>query len=102
MAVVDHGPGIPAAFRSRIFEKFSQADASDTRQKGGTGLGLAIVAQAVALHHAELKISRSRLGGASFAIVSSGAGPTWTASMPGCSKPAWTPGMNWPTLSGQS
>jgi PAS domain S-box-containing protein len=40
--VVDHGPGIPLAFRSRIFEKFSQADASDTRQKSGTGLGLAI------------------------------------------------------------
>ena len=40
--VVDHGPGIPEEFRSRIFQKFSQADASDTKQKGGSGLGLNI------------------------------------------------------------
>jgi len=40
--VVDKGAGIPEEFRSRIFKKFSQADSSDTRQKGGTGLGLAI------------------------------------------------------------
>ncbi len=40
--VIDHGPGIPDEFRSRVFQKFSQADSSDTRQKGGTGLGLFI------------------------------------------------------------
>ena len=40
--VIDKGRGIPEAFRERIFQKFSQADSSDTRQKGGTGLGLSI------------------------------------------------------------
>ncbi len=42
IVVEDRGSGIPEAFRSRIFQKFSQADASDTRLKGGTGLGLSI------------------------------------------------------------
>ncbi len=40
--VSDRGAGIPEAFRSRIFQKFAQADSSDTRAKGGTGLGLSI------------------------------------------------------------
>ncbi len=40
--VKDKGAGIPEDFRKRIFSKFMQADASDTRQKGGTGLGLSI------------------------------------------------------------
>lgn len=42
VSVRDKGPGIADAFRERIFSKFAQADASDTRQQGGTGLGLAI------------------------------------------------------------
>lgn len=40
--VSDQGPGIADDFKPRMFSKFSQADASDARQKGGTGLGLAI------------------------------------------------------------
>jgi signal transduction histidine kinase len=42
VSVADRGPGVPSAFRARIFEKFAQADSSDARQKGGTGLGLSI------------------------------------------------------------
>ncbi|WP_439860197.1 PAS domain S-box protein [Pseudomonas sp. MBLB4136] len=42
ISVRDQGPGVPEAFREQMFAKFSQADASDTRNKGGTGLGLAI------------------------------------------------------------
>ena len=42
IAVTDNGPGIPEEFRHRIFKKFSQSDASDTKAKGGTGLGLSI------------------------------------------------------------
>ncbi len=51
IAVRDHGTGIPDDFRSRIFSKFAQADASDIRQKGGTGLGLSIVQELVRRHH---------------------------------------------------
>ncbi len=35
--VRDFGAGIPSGFRDRMFQRFSQADSSDTRKKGGTG-----------------------------------------------------------------
>jgi signal transduction histidine kinase len=47
ISVRDHGPGIPAEFKPRIFERFAQADATNALQKGGTGLGLSIVKQIV-------------------------------------------------------
>lgn len=42
VSVSDRGTGIPENFRSQIFQKFAQADASDTRRQTGTGLGLSI------------------------------------------------------------
>lgn len=47
VTIADQGSGIPETFRDRIFEKFSQADSSDSRQRGGTGLGLAITRELV-------------------------------------------------------
>lgn len=45
--VQDEGEGVPLNFRGRIFDKFAQADSSDSRQKGGTGLGLAITKELI-------------------------------------------------------
>lgn len=42
LKVKDYGAGIPEDFKSKIFEQFTQADSSATRQHGGTGLGLSI------------------------------------------------------------
>ena len=47
LSVQDFGDGIPAEFRSRIFQRFSQADSSATRKAGGAGLGLHITRQIV-------------------------------------------------------
>jgi PAS domain S-box-containing protein len=66
VTVTDHGPGIPAAFRARIFEKFAQADSSDTRQKGGTGLGLAITRELVERMGGQVGFESVEGAGASF------------------------------------
>ena len=48
--VADQGRGIPADKLERVFERFQQVDASDSRDKGGTGLGLSICRSIVQQH----------------------------------------------------
>jgi PAS domain S-box-containing protein len=48
ISVHDHGRGIPQEMLERIFARFEQVDASDSREKGGSGLGLAICKAIVA------------------------------------------------------
>ena len=50
ISVHDHGPGIPKDFQDKLFDKFTQADFSNTRGASGAGLGLNI-AKAVIEHH---------------------------------------------------
>ncbi len=47
LEVHDTGPGVPLNFRSKLFQRFSQANASDTRRYSGTGLGLNITRELV-------------------------------------------------------
>ena len=77
VAVTDHGPGIPAEFHDRIFQKFAQADSSDTRQKGGTGLGLSISKAIV-----------ERLGGQIGFTTALGGGTTFYVDLPEWRPPA--------------
>lgn len=67
--VSDTGIGIPADKLNRIFESFSQADASVTRKYGGTGLGLTIVKQLVELQRGSITVNSTEEKGTTFSIV---------------------------------
>ncbi|HEY0600349.1 response regulator, partial [Brevundimonas sp.] len=66
LSVRDEGPGVPEAFRARIFSKFAQADGSGTRAKGGTGLGLAIAREITERHGGRLWFESPPGAGATF------------------------------------
>lgn len=66
--VRDRGPGIPEFFKPHVFERFAQADASETRARGGTGLGLSIVRQIVTRLGGEVSFEDAAGGGTVFCV----------------------------------
>lgn len=68
LEVIDQGQGIPEQFKPRIFEKFSQADSSDSRSKEGTGLGLTICKRIVESHGGQIGFSSTEHVGTQFWI----------------------------------
>jgi len=66
ISVADNGPGIPEKFRNRVFDRFSQADSSDTRKAGGTGLGLSIVKAIVERHGGKVDFDTEEGAGTTF------------------------------------
>jgi PAS domain S-box-containing protein len=68
VTVRDAGPGIPEAFRERIFQKFAQADSSNTRRQGGTGLGLSISRAIVERHHGRIGFTTELNVGTTFYV----------------------------------
>ena len=66
VGVHDRGPGIPEAFRARIFGRFAQADSTAARQKSGTGLGLAISKRLVEMMQGRIGFEPREGGGTTF------------------------------------
>ena len=69
ITVADDGPGIPAADRERIWERFARLDDDRSRASGGSGLGLAMVRELTAAHGGTVSVTGRQPGpGATFLV----------------------------------
>jgi len=93
LAVTDTGIGIPEDKLEHIFEEFSQADSSTTRNYGGTGLGLALVRKFALMMGGDVLVESSPGEGSSFIleiparVVAKEEETTATAATKGSEKP---------------
>ncbi|HEX4979384.1 MAG TPA: HAMP domain-containing sensor histidine kinase [Acidimicrobiales bacterium] len=69
VAVRDHGPGIPVAQRTRIFDQFVQLDQSSTRTHGGTGTGLYLSRRLADLLGGVVVLHETPGGGSTFVLA---------------------------------
>jgi two-component system, OmpR family, sensor kinase len=68
ITVIDHGEGIPEAFRDKVFDRFYRADTSRNRDTGGSGLGLAIAKSIIVAHGGRICTEPTPGGGATFVV----------------------------------
>jgi two-component system, OmpR family, heavy metal sensor histidine kinase CusS len=69
MCVANTGPGIPAADRERIFDRFYRGDKSRNNQVEGVGLGLSLSREIILAHGGELNLAASDAAETQFAIT---------------------------------
>ncbi|WP_314733277.1 PAS domain S-box protein [Afifella sp. JA880] len=69
ISVADEGAGVPPEFEGKIFNRFSQADSSATRQQGGTGLGLHISRQIIEQMNGSISYRNRPDSGAEFTVA---------------------------------
>jgi two-component system OmpR family sensor kinase len=69
LEVRDHGEGIPAELRDKVFERFFRADNSRNRETGGSGLGLSIVSTIVERHGGKIVADETPGGGGTFRVT---------------------------------
>jgi two-component system, OmpR family, sensor kinase len=82
LSVRDHGLGVPAASRVRLFERFWRAEAGRERGRAGAGLGLAIASAIVEAHHGQISVHDAPGGGALFLVEIPAAAPELLAAQP--------------------
>lgn len=70
--VIDHGPGVAVADRTRVFEEFVQAERTAGTGRSGSGIGLALVAAFSTELDGEASVVETPGGGATFVVVLAG------------------------------
>jgi two-component system phosphate regulon sensor histidine kinase PhoR len=78
VTVQDHGPGIPPAALTRVFERFYKGDRARTRGVGGTGLGLSIARHVVEAHGGRIWADSEEGSGSTFGFTVPLTGPDLT------------------------
>jgi signal transduction histidine kinase/AmiR/NasT family two-component response regulator len=78
--VADSGPGISAEDQQRLFQPFTQLDASSTRRFGGTGLGLTIARRMANIMHGDIEVQSVVGKGATFTFTVEAEVVDWDAA----------------------